>query len=175
MADPLLTCVKCRNCDTIVCTERPAERRRPIRFEGNVRRNLLEAEWLVTWRLVMSHSSPFRSFKTSPEIIRLAVIMYVRFSLSLRNVEDPLHEGGIEASPETVRYWWNRFGPLFAKEMRRRQAQRLRAFPQWWWHLGEMFVQISSVTHYLWRAVDHEGEVLDAFVMAVRKPSKPTG
>ena len=112
----------------------------------------------------MSHSSPFRYFKTSPEIIRLAVMMYIRFLLSLRNVEDLLHERGIGVSHETVRYWWNRFGPLFASNIPRRRAQQLRAFPQWQWHLDEMFVKINGVTHYLWRAVDHEGEVLEAFV-----------
>ena len=57
--------------------------------------------------------SPFRYFKTSPEVIRLAVMMYVRFPLSLRNVEDLLHERGIDVSHETVRFWWNRFGPMF--------------------------------------------------------------
>jgi putative transposase len=62
----------------------------------------------------MTKRSAFRSFKTSPEIIRLAVMMYVRFPLSLRNVEDLLHERGIDISHETVRFWWNRFGPLFA-------------------------------------------------------------
>ena len=58
--------------------------------------------------------NPFRYFKTSPEIIRLAVMMYVRFPLSLRNVEDLLHERGIEVSHETIRFWWNWFGPIFA-------------------------------------------------------------
>jgi putative transposase len=62
----------------------------------------------------MTKRSPFRYFKTSPKIIRLAVIMYVRFPLSLRNVEDLLHERGIDISHETVRFWWNRFGLLFA-------------------------------------------------------------
>ena len=60
-------------------------------------------------------TNPFRYFKTSPEIIRLAVMLYVRFPLSLRNVEDLLHERGIDVSHETVRYWWNRFGPIFAE------------------------------------------------------------
>ena len=62
----------------------------------------------------MTKHSPFRYFKTSPEVIRLAVMMYVRFPLSLRNVEDLLHERGIDVSHETVRFWWNRFGPMFA-------------------------------------------------------------
>lgn len=68
----------------------------------------------------MTKHSPFRYFKTSPEIIRLAVMMYVRYPLSLRNVEDLLHERGIEISHETVRFWWNRFGPLFAAEIRKK-------------------------------------------------------
>ncbi|WP_394693543.1 IS6 family transposase [Hyphobacterium sp.] len=108
--------------------------------------------------------SPFRYFKTSPEVIRLAVMMYVRFPLSLRNVEDLLHERGIDICHETVRFWWNRFGPMFAGEIRRKRTDRLRAWPQWQWHLDEVFVKINGVTHYLWRAVDHEGEVLEAYV-----------
>ncbi|MEE2525689.1 IS6 family transposase [Hyphobacterium sp. HN65] len=110
------------------------------------------------------NKNPFRYFKTSPEIIRLAVMMYVRFPLSLRNVEDLLHERGIDICNETVRFWWNRFGPMFASETRRRRADRLRAWPQWQWHLDEMFVKINGEAHYLWRAVDQEGEVLEAFV-----------
>jgi putative transposase len=66
----------------------------------------------------MSKRSPFRYFRTSPEIIRLAVMMYVRFPLSLRNVEDLLHERGIEVSHETVRFWWQRFGPDVRAEIR---------------------------------------------------------
>lgn len=79
----------------------------------------------------MTQRSPFRYFKTSPEIIRLAVMLYVRFPLSLRNVEDLLHERGIEVSHETVRFWWNRFGPLFAAEIRRKRASIMRSGPQW--------------------------------------------
>jgi putative transposase len=112
----------------------------------------------------MTNRSPFRYFKTSPEIIRLAVMMYVRFPLSLRNVEDLLHERGIEISHETVRYWWNRFGPMFAAEIRRNRASRMRAHSNWQWHLDEVFVKINGETHYLWRAVDHEGEVLESYV-----------
>ncbi len=70
----------------------------------------------------MTQRSPFRYFKTSPEIIRLAVMLYVRYPLSLRNVEDLLHERGIEISHETVRFWWNRFGPMFAAEIRKMPA-----------------------------------------------------
>jgi putative transposase len=108
--------------------------------------------------------NPFRYFKTSPEIIRLAVMMYVRYSLSLRQVEDILHERGIEVSYETVRVWWNRFGPLFAAEIRRKRTAPQRYSTQWQWHLDEVFVRINGETYYLWRAVDHEGEVLEVFV-----------
>jgi len=110
------------------------------------------------------NKNPFRYFKTSPEVIRLAVMMYVRFPLSLRNVEDLLHERGIDVCHETVRFWWNRFGPMFAAEIRRKRADRMRAWPQWQWHLDEVFVKINGQTQYLWRAVDHEGEVLEAYV-----------
>lgn len=75
----------------------------------------------------MPKPSPLRYFKTSPEIIRLAVIMYVRFPLSLRNVEDLLHERGIDVSHETIWCWWDRFGPMFAAEMRRKRVDRMRA------------------------------------------------
>ena len=112
----------------------------------------------------MTKRSPFRYFKTSPEIIRLAVMMYVRFPLSLRNVEDLLHERGIEISHETVRFWWNRFGPMFASEIRRNRICRMRSYSNWQWHLDEVFVKINGETHYLWRAVDHEGEVLESYV-----------
>jgi putative transposase len=112
----------------------------------------------------MTKRSPFRYFKTSPEIIRLAVMLYVRFPLSLRNVEDLLHERGIDISHETVRFWWNRFGPLFAAEIRKKRANRMRAYSNWQWHLDEVFVKINGETHYLWRAVDHEGEVLESYV-----------
>ena len=71
-------------------------------------------------------ANPFRYFKTSPEVIRLAVLMYVRFPLSLRNVEGLLFERGIDLCHETVRLWWNRFGPMFAAEIRRRRVSRMR-------------------------------------------------
>ena len=106
--------------------------------------------------------NPFRYFNSSPEVIRLAVMMYVRFPLSLRQVEDLLHERGIDICHETVRFWWNRFGPLFASEIRKRRVHH-RQFSLWRWHLDEVFVRINGETHYLWRAVDHEGEVLEVF------------
>ncbi len=112
--------------------------------------------------------NPFRYFKTSPEIIRLAVMMYVRFPLSLRQVEDLLHERGIDISHETVRAWWDRFGSMFAAEIRKKRSAQIRARMQWRWHLDEVFVRINGETYYLWRAVDHEGEVLEAFVTKKR-------
>ena len=112
----------------------------------------------------MTKRSPFRYFKTNPENIRLAVILYVRFPLSLRNVEDLLHERGIEISHETVRFWWNRFAPMFAAEIRRTRVSRMRSYSNWQWHLDEVFVKINGETHYPWRAVDHEGEVLESYV-----------
>ena len=101
-------------------------------------------------------------------MIRLAVMMYVRFPLSLRQVEALLHERGIDISYETVRAWWNRFGPLFAAEIRKNRSAAMRKLPQWRWHLDEVFVRNNGETHYLRRAVDHEGEVLEAFVTKKR-------
>ena len=106
--------------------------------------------------------NPFRYFNSSPEIIRLAVMMYIRYPLSLRQVEDILFERGIDICHETVRFWWNRFGPMFAAEIRKRRVQN-GSYSRWRWHMDEVFVRINGQTHYLWRAVDHEGEVLEVF------------
>ena len=75
----------------------------------------------------MTKRDPFKYFHSSPEIIRLAVMLYVRFPLSLRNVEDLLHERGIDISHETVRFWWLRFGPIFASEIRKRRIEGMRS------------------------------------------------
>ena len=91
--------------------------------------------------------NPFRYFNSSPEVIRLAVMMYVRYPLSLRQVEDLLVERGIDVCHETVRFWWNRFGPLFAGEIRRRRVDR-RNWSNWRWHLDEVFVRINGETYY---------------------------
>jgi putative transposase len=72
-----------------------------------------------------------------------------------------LAERGIDISHETVRFWW-RFGPMFATEIRKRRVARMRGYPQWSWHLDEVFVKVNGKLCYLWRAVDHEGEVLEA-------------
>ena len=89
-------------------------------------------------------------------------MMYIRYPLSLRQVEDLLFERGIDICHEMVRFWWNRFGPMFAAEIRRRRVHH-RSYSNWRWHLDEVFVKINGGTHYLWRAVDHEGEVLEVF------------
>jgi putative transposase len=83
-------------------------------------------------------SNPFRYFNSSPEVIRLVVMMYVRYPLSLRNVEDLLAERGIDISHETVRFWWNRFGPMFAAEIRKKRIMQMRGYPRWRWHLDGM-------------------------------------
>ena len=115
--------------------------------------------------------NPFRYFKSSPEIIRDAVMLYVRYPLSLRNVEDMLAERRIDVCHETLRLWWNRFGPIFAAEIRKKRIKARRGFTEWRWHLDEVFVKINGEIHYLWRALDHEGEVLDSLVTKHRNPS----
>ena len=75
--------------------------------------------------------SPFRCFNSAPEVIRKVVMLYVRFPLSLRNVEELLFERGCDLCHETVRLWWNRFGPIFAGEIRRRRVSAVRGFRQW--------------------------------------------
>ena len=95
-------------------------------------------------------------------------MMYVRFPLSLRNVEDLLFERGIDICHETVRLWWNCFGPLFAADIRRKRVSRMKGFRQSRWHLDEVFVKINGERHYLRRAVDHEGEILESYVTRKR-------
>ena len=106
--------------------------------------------------------NPFRYFNSSPEVIRLTVMLYIRYPLSLRQVEDILFERGIDICHETVRFWWNTFGPMFAAEIRKRRIQ-CKNYSNWRWHVDEVFVRINGINHYLWRAVDHEGEVLEVF------------
>ena len=96
------------------------------------------------------------------------VMMDMRFSLPLRNVEDLLFERGIGICHETVRMWWNRFGPMFAGDIRRQRVSRMRGFRQWRWHLDEMYVKLNGAMVYLWRAVDQEGGILESFVTKTR-------
>jgi putative transposase len=88
--------------------------------------------------------------------------------LSLCNVEDLLHERGIEISHGTVRFWWDRFGPFFASEICKNIVSRMRPSSNCPCHFDEVVVKISGETHYLWRAVDHEGEVLESYVTNCR-------
>lgn len=113
-------------------------------------------------------ASPRRYFNSSPEVIGLVVMMYVWFPLSLRNVEVLLSERGIDICYETVRLWWSRFGPLFAADVRRQRVSRMRGFRHWRWHLDEMNVKLNGEIVYLWRAMDHEGEILESFVTKKR-------
>ena len=101
----------------------------------------------------------------------MVVMMYVRFPLSQRNVEDLLFERGIDICHETVRHWWNRFGPMFAGSIRRQRVAQTRGYRHWRWHLDEVFVKINGEQHYLWRAVNHEGEILESFVTKKRDRS----
>lgn len=98
-----------------------------------------------------------------PEIIQRAVWLYFRFSLSYRDVEDLLAERGVAVSYETVRQWVIKFGRIYAQRIRRRRPR-----PSGRWHLDEVFVRIGGKIHYLWRAVDDEGEVLDILVQSRR-------
>jgi hypothetical protein len=98
----------------------------------------------------------FARHQFPPAIIQHAVWLYVRFTLSYRDVEDLLAERGLDVSYETVRRWVLKFGPLFARELRRRRPR-----PTSTWHLDEMAVMIAGTQFWLWRAVDDEGEVLD--------------
>jgi len=95
-------------------------------------------------------------------------MLYVRFPLSFRNVEGLLHERGIEIGHETVRFWWKRFAPKFAAEIRRKRINRMRFCSNCQRHLGEVFVVPDGETHFLWRTVDHEGEVLETSVAKCR-------
>jgi transposase-like protein len=105
----------------------------------------------------------FARHQFPPAIIRHAVWLYVRFTLSFRDVEDLLAERGVDVSYETVRRWVLKFGPLFASELRRRRHR-----PTSQWHLDEMAVMIAGSQFWLWRAVDDEGEVLDLLVQRRR-------
>ena len=95
------------------------------------------------------------------------MILSVRFLLSPQHFEDLLHERGIDVSYETVRYWWHRFGPMLAAEIGRARIEGKRS-GRWRWHLDEMFMRTNGAMHYLWRAVGHEGEVLESSATKTR-------
>jgi transposase-like protein len=108
-------------------------------------------------------SISFKRHRFPPAVIRLAVYLYFRFTLSIRDVEELLAQRGIEASREAVRCWVNKFGPLMAASLRRRKQP-----PTCRWHLDEMLAKIRGKRVVLWRAVDDEGEVLDVLVQKRR-------
>jgi putative transposase len=105
----------------------------------------------------------YRRHRFPPSIIQQAVWLYLRFTLSYRDVEDLLAERGLDISYETVRRWVLKFGPLIARKLRQRLPR-----PSNRWHLDEMVVRIAGRRMYLWRAVDHEGEILDMLVQRRR-------
>jgi len=106
----------------------------------------------------------YSGYRFPPEIIHQAIWLYLRFTLSFRDVEDLLAERGIAISYETVRRWVNHFGPSIAAELRKRRPK-----PHSIWHLDEVYLKIDGRMVYLWRAVDAEGEVLDVLVESKRK------
>ena len=111
----------------------------------------------------MRKKSPFKYYKSSPEIIRFAVKLYVQYGLSLRQCEDMLAERGSDVSYEAIRYWVRKLGSRFAAEIRKRRIKRGFG-SKWRWHIDEVFVRVNGKVHYMWRVIDHEGEVLEVFV-----------
>ncbi len=105
----------------------------------------------------------YSGYRFPPEIIQQAIWLYLRFTLSLRDVEDLLAERGVPVSFETVRRWVNHFGPMIAADLRKRRLK-----PHTTWHLDEVYLKIDGRMVYLWRAVDAEGEVLDVLVQSKR-------
>ena len=106
---------------------------------------------------------PYRGFRFPAEVISHAVWLYFRFPLSFREVEELMLERGVTVSYETVRLWCGKFGQQYAGALRRRQPR-----PGDKWHLDEVFVRIRGKLHYLWRAVDQHGTVLDILVQSRR-------
>ncbi len=109
------------------------------------------------------HTLSFKRHRFPPEIIRHAVWLYARFTLSYRDVEDLLAERGLDISYETVRRWFLKFGAPIARNLR-----YMRPTPSDYWHLDEMVIVIRGRHYWLWRAVDNEGEVLDFLVQSKR-------
>jgi hypothetical protein len=105
----------------------------------------------------------YTGYRFPPEVIDHAIWLYLRFSLSFRDVEDLLVERGIAVSYETVRRWVNHFGPMIAAQLPKRRPK-----PHATWHLDEVYLKIDGRMAYLWRTVDAEGEVLDVLVQSRR-------
>ena len=111
----------------------------------------------------------YPGFRFPAEIIGHAVWLYHRFTLSFRDIEDLLAERGIIVTHETIRQWCLRFGQEYANSIRRRRPQ-----PGDKWHLDEVFIKVCGKTHYLWRAVDQDGNVLDILVQSQRNAKAAT-
>jgi putative transposase len=109
------------------------------------------------------NSISYRGYRFPSEIISHGVWMYHRFCLSFRDVEELLAKRGIIVSYETIRQWCRKFGPEYARDLKRRQG-RLGDV----WHLDEVFVKIQGQRHYLWRAIDQDGDVIDILVQRYR-------
>jgi transposase-like protein len=105
----------------------------------------------------------YRGYRFPPLIIQHGIWLYLRFTLSFRDVQDLFAERGITVSHETIRRWVIHFGPIYARRLRAG-----RPSPTGRWHLDEVFVSIAGRQMYLWRAVDDEGEILDILVQARR-------
>jgi putative transposase len=105
----------------------------------------------------------YSGYRFPPEVIHQSIWLYLRFTLSFRDVEDLLAERGISVSYETVRLWVNHSGPMIATNLRKRRPR-----PHSIWHLDEPYLKIDGRVVYLWRAVDAEGEVLDVLVQSKR-------
>jgi putative transposase len=120
---------------------------------------------LPDWHSLAMNTVPhsYRRHRFPPEIISHAVWLYQRFCLSFRDVEDLLAERGIIVSYETIRQWCRKFGPEYARKLRYRQGRLGDA-----WHLDELFVNIGGRRHYLWRAIDQDGDVIDLLVQRHR-------
>jgi len=105
----------------------------------------------------------YKRHRLPPEIIQYAVWLYYRFSLSQRDIEDLLAERGIIVSYESIRLWCNKFGPAYSRRLKRRHHGYGDTF-----YIDEVFVKIGGKQHYLWRAVDQDGEVVDVFLQKRR-------
>lgn len=105
----------------------------------------------------------YKRHRFPPQIIQYAVWLYHRFNLSHRDIEDLLHERGIEVSYEAIRLWCNKFGPEYAKRLKKLRHGFGDTF-----YIDEVFVKINGVQHYLWRAVDQDGDVIDVYLQQRR-------
>ena len=117
-----------------------------------------------------TNGNGYCGYRFPREIISLCVWLYHRFSLSFRDVEELLAKRGIVVSYETIRQWCRKFGPEYARRLKRRQG-RLGDI----WHLDEVFVKIRGERHYLWRAVDQDGHVIDILVQRHRVHTRQNG